>query len=36
MPYLLLVQFSPDGIVREVFKLKDYNTEPPSGSGSMQ
>jgi hypothetical protein len=36
MPYLLLVQFSPDGIVREVFKVKDYNTEPPSGSGSMQ
>lgn len=36
MPYLLLVQFSPDGIVREVFKVKDYNTEPPSGSGDMQ
>jgi hypothetical protein len=35
MPYLLLVQFSYDGIVREVFKMKDYSAEPPSGSGSM-
>jgi hypothetical protein len=35
MPYLLLVQFSDDGIVREVFKIKDYSAEPPSGSGDM-
>ena len=35
MPYLLLVQFSGDGIVREVFKMKDYAAEPPSGSGDM-
>ena len=34
MPYLLLVQFSGDGIVREVFKMKDYAAEPPSGKGS--
>lgn len=31
MPTLLLVQFSYDGIVREVFKMKDYSAEPPSG-----
>lgn len=35
MPYLLLVQFSADGIVREVFKMKDYSAEPPSGSGDL-
>jgi hypothetical protein len=35
MPYLLLVQFSDDGIVREVFKMKDYSAEPPSGGGDM-
>jgi hypothetical protein len=35
MPYLLLVQFSPDGIVREAFKIKDYSAEIPSGSGNM-
>lgn len=35
MPHLLLVQLSPDGIVREVFKMKDYNAEPPSGGGGM-
>jgi hypothetical protein len=35
MPYLLAVQFSDDGIVREVFKMKDYSVEPPSGSGNM-
>ncbi len=35
MPYLLLVQFSADGIVREAFKMKDYSAEPPSGSGDM-
>ena len=35
MPYLLLVQFSYDGIVREVFKMKDYSAEPTSGSGNM-
>lgn len=33
MPFLLLVQFSSDGIVREVFKIKDYAAEPPSGAG---
>jgi outer membrane protein assembly factor BamE (lipoprotein component of BamABCDE complex) len=33
MPCLLLVQFSGDGIVREVFKMKDYSAEPPSGKG---
>lgn len=32
MPYVLLVQFSYDGIVREVFKMRDYSAEPPSGS----
>jgi hypothetical protein len=35
MPYLLLVQFSSEGIVREVFKMKDYSAEPPSGAGNM-
>ncbi len=35
MPYVLLVQFSYDGIVREVFKMRDYSAEPPSGSGDM-
>lgn len=35
MPYLLLVQFSPDGIVREAFKMRDYSVEIPSGSGDM-
>lgn len=33
MPYLLTVQFSADGIVREVYKIKDYLTEGPSGAG---
>jgi hypothetical protein len=33
MPYVLYVQFSVDGIVREVFKMKDYSAEPPSGRG---
>jgi hypothetical protein len=33
-PHILLVQFSPDGIVREVFKMIDYVAEPPGGSGS--
>ena len=32
-PHLLLVQFSPDGIVREVFKMIDYVAQPPGGSG---
>ena len=32
MPYLLLVQFSSDRIVREVFKMKDYVADPASGS----
>lgn len=36
MPFLLLVQFSSDGIVREVFKMKDYSAEPPSGSRDMR
>ena len=36
MPYLLLVQFSGDGIVREVFKIKDYAAEPPSGKGERR
>ena len=35
MPYLLLVQFSTDGIVREVYKVKDYNREPPSGGNAL-
>jgi len=34
-PYILYVQFSPDGIVREAFKMKDYSAMPPSGSGKM-
>jgi hypothetical protein len=34
-PFLLLVQFSYDGIVREVFKIKDYSAEPPSGPGHL-
>jgi hypothetical protein len=34
MPNLLLVQFSYDGIVREVFKMKDYIADPPS-AGSL-
>jgi hypothetical protein len=33
MPYILYVQFSSDGIVREAFKLKDYVAERPSGRG---
>ncbi len=28
MPYLLFVQFSSDGIVREVFKIQDYAAMP--------
>lgn len=32
MPYVLLVQFSPDGIVREAYKMRDYKVEIPSGS----
>ncbi len=35
MPYVLLVQFSYGGIVREVFKMRDYSAEPPSGPGDM-
>jgi hypothetical protein len=31
MPYVLLVQFSADGIVREAFKMKDYAADPSSG-----
>lgn len=34
MPYLLTVQFSADGVVREVYKIKDYQTEGPSGAAS--
>ena len=33
MPYILYVQFSSDGVVREAFKLRDYITERPSGRG---
>lgn len=32
-PFILSVQFSADGIVREVYKMKDYRAEPPSGAG---
>ena len=32
-PYVLYVQFSPDGVVREAFKMKDYSAERPSGGG---
>ena len=32
-PHLLFVQFSPDGIVREVFKMTDFSVQPPGGSG---
>jgi hypothetical protein len=34
-PFLLLVQFSNDGLVRETFKIKDYAAEPPSGAGNL-
>ena len=34
-PNLLAVQFSSDGIVREVYKMKDYSAEPPSGAGNL-
>jgi len=34
MPTVLIVQFSNDSVVREVFKMKDYSAEPPSGSGN--
>jgi hypothetical protein len=34
-PYLLQVQFSYDGIVREVFKMRDYSVEAASGPGGM-
>ena len=34
-PFLLLVQFSKDGIVREAFKIKDYAAEGPSGAGGL-
>jgi hypothetical protein len=33
MPRLLLVQFSPDGIVREVFNMIDFAAQPPGGGG---
>lgn len=36
MPYVLYVQFSADGIVREAFKIKDYSAEPPSGKGKSR
>jgi hypothetical protein len=35
MPYVLYVQLSSDGIVREAFKIKDYAAEPPSGPGDF-
>jgi hypothetical protein len=34
-PKILLVQFSYDGIVREVFKMTDYISERPSASGAL-
>jgi hypothetical protein len=34
-PRVLYVQFSADGIVREVLKMEDYSAEPTSGSGDM-
>jgi hypothetical protein len=34
-PFLLVVQFSSDGVVREIFKIKDYSAEPPSGGGNL-
>ena len=33
LPFVLWVQFSADGIVREVFKAKDFDVEAASGSG---
>ena len=36
MLYVLYVQFSADGIVRELYKMKDYSAEPPSGPGNMR
>ncbi|MBE0624437.1 MAG: hypothetical protein IH606_06465 [Burkholderiales bacterium] len=36
MPYVLYVQLSSDGIVREVFKIKDYAAEPPGGSDRIK
>ncbi len=33
-PFVLYVQFSADGIVREVFKMKDWNTEALHGVGN--
>jgi hypothetical protein len=35
MPYVLYVQLSADGIVREAYKLKDYAAEPPGGREKM-
>jgi len=32
-PYVLYVQFSSDGMVREVFKMQDYSAVPPGGRG---
>jgi hypothetical protein len=34
-PFLLLVQFSSDGLVRETYKIKDYSAEAPSGPGNL-
>jgi hypothetical protein len=34
-PYVLYVQFSADGIVREVYKMKDYIAEALTGTGYM-
>jgi hypothetical protein len=34
MPYVLYVQFSPDGVVREAFKMKDYSAEPRAAKAS--
>ena len=34
-PFMLSVQFSADGVVREVYKMKDYNAERPSGAANL-
>lgn len=36
MPFVLSVQFSADGIVREVFKMTDYTAASPHGGGLPQ
>jgi len=34
-PYILLIQFSYDGLVREVYKMRDHDAEAASGTGGM-